>query len=249
MTTQHRNNKDEQREVIENYVLNRMDDEDRIAFEEQLLFDTELQSQVVQYEIIYKAINHHATQEKLEYDRQIEQDGMFYLRLAAMIIVGVFTTSYVLQQQGFQITNYLPATHDDHTTMFYDSDFYASAFEPNPYLEDFITQVFRNDSQQVVITYPAENTELGARAQTQVVRFSAIIPQAYHSEPLLLKLYTNSTDDYLNEISLFGKELIIADGGLVETEIEVPLNRGLYYLVIENADTLEPRAVRRLWVR
>ncbi len=233
---------------IEKYVLNAMSEEDMIDFEERMLFDDELRQKVELYEMFYKEAQEISSSNQLVEEAELIASQDYYLKLAAVIIISFFSAALFSQNQGFQLANFLP-DQDEEINIFEDQSLLASSFEPNPFLEDYITTVFRNDTTPVVIKYPSSHVELRAIAQVYTLSFQAEFPEKYRNENLHLKLYSNNVDDYLSEISLVGQPLRLDSQGNVNTEISIPLHPGLYYLVVENIETMEPRAVRRVWVR
>lgn len=229
-------------ERIERYIFNQMKDEERITFEEELLFNRELREKLQRIELIYDGISEVSDEQQPPSEKQHNTQDFNFMKLAAMVLVIILSATFYMKQSGFDIAVYMDGGDD------MSQEFYAANYEPNPYLEDYITGVFRTDQDNITITIPEADLRYQWHNGEKEINITAVVPERFRTEPLHFKLYTNNVEDYINEQSLMNIPANIDANGTIDTTLRFELSPGLYYLVLENVRTAEPRGIRRIFV-
>lgn len=115
---------------------------------------------------------------------------------------------------------------------------FAANYDPNPLIEDEMTDQLRGGELSLELTEPAENAKVETRNGVLDLRFSGKITTDLDQEDLTIRvlLFSNTTEDYQqgNYITELTANLAPAESGFELTAAgTIELQPGLYYYFIE----------------
>ena len=245
-------------EIAEHYVLRRLTPEEVDLFEEHLLFCPECRQELAELERVIPAIQEAArreadkqglqpriepalfnenNQERLEQPAVIKSPKFLWrtsswIQVAAVVLLGVVSLFLLRQQFSPQ----------------YDS----TRFEPNVILEQFIKDTQRGEDIRVQVKNPLMDQKFEFNStETDIHWNGQISGSGFPEEMLLIKLYSNQTDDYIRDrhLAKFVPELSPGDGVLhFDGHMIIQLDQGLYYYTVEWESNSEPLATGRYFI-
>ena len=245
-----------QSDRIEQYLRNTMTEDEKSAFQFELMQDKNLQEEVKAMRIVQKTV--------IAESRGKASAGFNYrpLAYAATILLLVGAFFYYNQKKEEIIVDTDPPTEispnhnnpEDNTTIPSGpeekdpevSNPIALAdpvdLVSNPLFEKMTTGVRGGDLEMNPIS-PAKNTVLSWKKEGFVLPFTGKISTKYEATPTLnLLIFSNKKVDYQNWKFLKKEPLIIKPSGIdfnYSARPKLQVKRGLYYYLIENEETEE----------
>lgn len=105
-------------------------------------------------------------------------------------------------------------------------------FEPNPYLEDLITDHMRSAHETITLTSPESDAVLSVNPDGRVT-LAVLGSATSHLKNLSVRLYRNDQASYLADRAVFSESIKVT-GGTIQASRILKLEAGLYYLVVEH---------------
>ncbi len=249
----------EYQKLLEKYIRNELNEEERDQVEELLLHNREARQHLHKLEKTFSVARKHYKKKpnsisdsynnepQKSKNKSSEQSDTWgsksvYKLAATFLILGFLGIS------GFLFFE----THQDQNIADLDSDeiqeLYAANFESNPYLEDVMDDVQRSADAKFELIQPDEDVILTAEQEEQVysINFEAEAANI-NADQIYLRIYSNREGDYLEDQPLHQSSLE-ANNSTISTQIDITLEPGLYYYTFEDSQTYETFAAGRIIV-
>lgn len=232
--------------LFERYLLNEMDDDKRTELEEDLLFNDELREQFNIFKTIYDVAAEEPLKATIHEMSQNSGNDLLFLKVAAVALIGFLGATFYLNSTNFDVISYMEAP--SHIESDLPANMFATNYNPNPYLEEYITSVYRSDTVNISVTAPNQDLKLSSSEAPFEIDFKANVPRNLRQERLSVIIYSNSVEEYLDEKSILEAPATLDEDGSIDMKLNISLQPGLYYIVLENVQTAEPVGVRRIIV-
>lgn len=251
----------EYQKLLEKYIRNELNEEERDQVEELLLHDKEARQYLQKLEQTFSLVRKQSEksesksksgsdsdtgkpQKSKKKDSDPPESGSsqsVYKLAASLLIIGIFGVAGFLI---FDNQNANLAEMDSEEVQ----ELYAGNFEPNPYLEDIIGDVQRSTGRTFELHQPDDDIMLTAEQEEQEYSINFEGEAAnLNGDEVYLRLYSNRESDYLEDHSIYQSSLDI-NNSIISKQVELTLKPGLYYYTFEDSQTYDTLAAGRIIV-
>ncbi len=244
-----------EKELLEQYLLQRLDEHTATEVEEHLLLCSECRKEFAAMEKIINAL--HSTAKEKE-KPVFSPPNQFSFRpyftqfsvAAAVLLVALFITIITLVTIGekkIEETNVVPHQKKDSLIEKPSNTLLAENYTPNPILEEYINSPTRSDVQITIHTISTKKED-----KKVILHFSGSIKGMKKEEQLIVTLFGNRKEEYEENKVIFSAPIFLKKKkDLYSFTIEKSVTRkeGLYYFIIEKKYNDDPLYVGKFFVR